>query len=381
MRQGRASKLPLLPLAAFLLTLLAGATLPAVAQLEVPAEPVPLTCLNTVTANVVALDQPWMWNRYGAMEPQGQMYALRHDVVPASWNPKNPGACYTGYPTNLQYGNVKLRRDKRPRPLVLRVNQGDCLQINFTNLLDSTPVDDEQPHTRGASFHIVGLNLVNTIRDAGANVGQNTGADNGIVQPGQSVTYTYYAAVEGTYIAHSMGAPVGGEGDAGSIATGLFAAVTVEPDNAEWYRSQVTESLLGSTRTDGNPAGYPTIDYTEEYTAAEDCLRQNFPKLRMLDPETNQIVHSDLTAIITGPNRGNFGRFYPRSTAVYPNRSEPFREFTIIFHDEIAALQAFPQFYNDKTEFTLHSVRDAFAINYGTGGIGAEILANRLETG
>ena len=31
--------------------------------------------------------------------------------------------------------------------------------------------------------------------------------------------------------------------------------------------------------------------------------------------------------------------------------------------------------------FTLHSVRDAFAINYGTGGIGAEILANRFGVG
>ena len=31
--------------------------------------------------------------------------------------------------------------------------------------------------------------------------------------------------------------------------------------------------------------------------------------------------------------------------------------------------------------FTLHSVEDGFAINYGTGGVGAEILANRLGVG
>ncbi len=378
MRQLGYSKLPLFFAAALFLTLTAWTAIPATAQIEVPAEPLPVSCLNTVTANVVALDQPWMWNRYGAMEPQGQMYALRHDVVPSSWNPKDPGSCFT---SSLRYGNVKLRRDKRPRPIVLRVNEGDCLRINFTNLLDSTPTDDEQPHTRGASFHIVGLQLVNTIKDAGADVGRNTSADNGIVQPGQSVTYTYYAAHEGTFMAHSLGAQIGGEGDAGSISTGLFGAVTVEPFGAEWYRSQVTESILRGTRIDTNPAGYPTINYTAEYKPTEDCLRQNFPKLRMLDPETNQIVHSDLTAMITGRNRGNFGNRYPGNTAVYPNRKEPFREFTIIFHDEIAALQAFPQFYDDETEFTLHSVRDAFAINYGTGGIGAEILANRLKVG
>ena len=44
-------------------------------------------------------------------------------------------------------------------------------------------------------------------------------------------------------------------------------------------------------------------------------------------------------------------------------------------------MQAFPQFETDDLNFTLHSVRDAFAINYGTGGAGAEILANRVGVG
>ena len=53
-------------------------------------------------------------------------------------------------------------------------------------------------------------------------------------------------------------------------------------------------------------------------------------------------------------------------------------------------MQAFPQFEEsdeaageepNPLAFTLHSVRDAFAINYGTGGIGAEILANRFGVG
>src|SRR5512132_3835399 len=40
------------------------------------------TCTNTITANVVALDQPFFWNRMGAVEPQGMIFALRRDVVP-----------------------------------------------------------------------------------------------------------------------------------------------------------------------------------------------------------------------------------------------------------------------------------------------------------
>src|SRR6185436_14480756 len=83
----------------------------------------PAGCANQTVANVVALDQPWFWNRYGAMEPQGMMYALVRDVVPASDTDglPDPGVTYTPN-TNLLAGQVKLRADKRPRPLVLRVN-------------------------------------------------------------------------------------------------------------------------------------------------------------------------------------------------------------------------------------------------------------------
>ena len=63
-------------------------------------------------------------------------------------------------------------------------------------------------------------------------------------------------------------------------------------------------------------------------------------------------------------------------------REEPFREFSVIFHDEIFAVQAFPGFFNDPVfRHTLAGVKDGFAINYGTGGIGSEILANRLGVG
>src|ERR1044071_4014662 len=79
-------------------------------------------CARTIEADVVAFDQVWFWNRLGAVQPQGMMYALRSDVVPI-----------TG--TALTPGNVQLRAGKRPRPLVLRMNVGDCLRIEFQNLL------------------------------------------------------------------------------------------------------------------------------------------------------------------------------------------------------------------------------------------------------
>src|SRR5829696_6668913 len=104
------------------------------------------SCTRTLMADVVAIDQVWFWNRLGAVQPQGMMYALRRDVVPISG-------------TSLSAGNARLRPDKRPRPLVLRMNVGDCLTIQFQNLLASTRRDQEQPATRWASIHAVGMEL------------------------------------------------------------------------------------------------------------------------------------------------------------------------------------------------------------------------------
>ena len=331
---------------------------------------------NAVTfANVVALDQPWSWNRLGAMEPQGMMYALRRDVVPTNDvdGLPDPEANYT-----LTAGQVRLRRDKRPRPLVLRVNAGDCLHIRFTNLLSPT-ASDEQPKTRKASMHFIGLEPVKTITDMGSNVGQNLPGGNGIVAPNGVIDYWLYAPQEGTHVFYSTAAMTGGEGDGGSISAGLFGSVNIEPKGSVWYRSQVTRDDLERTRTDSlsrSTDTFPTINYAAVYPPGHRYA--GLPILLM--KQGDEIVHSDLTAIIAGPAPSYL---IPgmTSTTVYPNRSQPFREFSIIFHDEIGAVQAFPQFETAQLHFTLHSVRDAFAINYGTGGAGAEIFSNRLGVG
>ncbi len=367
---------PAIALALLVITSIAA---PAVEPAYVPS-PTPVTlsqCENIVTANVVALDQVYYWNRLGAYQPQGMMYALERDVVHVNQDESSCSAPRLA----LQAGKVKLRKDKRPRPLVLRVNEGDCLRINFTNLLAPTPVDNEQPATRNASIHVTGLEYLSA-SDGGINVGNNSAG--GVVAPGGNATYTLYAREEGTYLLYNGGAIIGGEGDNGSLGPGLFGAVNVEHANAEWYRSQVTEwdFSQGSgppvTGVDGQL--YPQINYDAFYPASNPwCQPAGTPIFKMLNA-SNEIVHSDLTAIITGPGRGDHSG-YTSVTNIYPNRNEAFREFTIIFHDEIGAVQAFPHFNDEILTHTLASVRDAFAINYGTGGAGAEILANRLGVG
>jgi hypothetical protein len=322
----------------------------------------PATCNRTISADVVALDQVFFWNRFGAVEPQGMIFALRRDVVPINST------------LGLVAGNVQLRADKRPRPIVLRMNVGDCLQINFTNFLDPIPVDQEQPATRTASVHVVGMQLKNSITDDGSNVGQNPTS---LVGPGHSAIYTFYAEREGGYVLHSTAANTGGEGNGGSLAAGLFGAVNVQPAGAEYYRSQVTANDLQLAKIGQTADGHPKINYNAVYPAGHP--RAGLPILKMLNG--SEIVHTDLNAIITGPSAGRFPTGTYANTPVNPDRNQPFREFTIIYHDELGAVQAFPQFEVQPLKHTLHSVRDAFAINYGTGGIGAEIIANRIGVG
>ncbi len=380
------------------------------------------TCANTVTADVVVFDTPIMFNRLGPQNPNWITYALERDVVAIT-----PG-------TSPGPGNAQMRKDKRVRPLVLRVNEGDCLQVNFKNWLapaanpfvnaDREPPllvapflnIDDQVAGRYAGFHVRGLQLADSIADDASNTGKNAqtlGNPKGsLAPPGGTAIYTYIApaGTRGTYLADSYGATFGGEATAGNAGQGMFAAVNVEPAGSRWYRSQVTEEEMRLATTGLTVAGQPIINYEKLYPAKEadgvtDTIwvaegKAGLPVLNMR--QANAIVHSDLNAIIAGPDtdgtwnsvcpsppvNGNPDCPYPlestgmRNPAV-PNRLEPFREFTTVFHDEASVGQAFPGFFdaNPVTQRVLHGVRDTFMINYGVGGVGAEIIANRLGVG
>lgn len=319
--------------------------------------PVPV-CSRTIKADVVALDQVIMYNRLGTLNPGGMIFALKKDVVAID------------SVKGIVAGNVRLRADKRPRPIVLRMNSGDCLQITFTNLLSPIPKSNKdpedplsnQPATRSAGVHVNGMELVGGITSDGSNVGTNIPS---LVAPGASRIYTFTATREGNNLMYSTAATTGGEGDGGTLSEGLFGSVNVEPKGAEWYRSQVTAADMAAAKIGTTPGGQPILDYS---------------KFSMLDANNN-IVNTDLNAVITGPNKGRFPAGTFRPNAVEPDRERPFREFTIVYHDEIQDIQAFPQFRDKALKHTLHSVEDKFAINYGVAGVGAEILANRLGVG
>jgi hypothetical protein len=201
---------------------LLGATVPA-------AQAAAQTCLGWV-AHVSAIDQPIWYNRLGAHDPGGMIYALDNDIVQDN------------------NGNWRLRPGKRPRPLTLRVREGDCLIIFFTNRLSPTP-GSNQPGTRDASIHITGMQVKDNIQNDGTNVGVSSGV-------GQSVYYVY-AEKEGTYLMYSTAQTTGGDGDGGTISKGLFGAVNVEPRGSEWYRSQLTAADMALATRKCTPPGTP----------------------------------------------------------------------------------------------------------------------------
>jgi hypothetical protein len=322
----------------------AAVTAPAPTQEKIPS------CNGVTIANVVAIDQVIFYNRFGAFNPAGMMYALARDVVQNS------------------AGQYQLKEGKRPRPIVLRVNEGDCLQVNFTNRLNDPRIENDSTYTRNASMHVNGLDYVRSIDlDDGANVGNNVSS---LVKPGDSTTYTWYAAKQGQYILNSMGAAAGGEGDGGQVGLGLFGSVNVEPKGSKWYRSQVTAAQLDAA-TVPTPTRFLKINYEAVFPASHPD--HDLPVLNML--KGNEIIYTDLNAIITDPS----GTLQEDCTLAPPSSTcgQPFREFTVIFHDEIKAVQAFDALNAD----IFHGVRDGFAINYGSDSLGARLIANRSQVG
>ena len=208
---------------------------------------------RTVVAEVVALDQPFMVNRLGSSVPTGQIFALRTDVKVIDSEDELPGFD-PSKPQDFQkyIGKVTLKEYKRPRPIVLRANVGDIIEVRFCNLISA------MPPLQYAGFHIMGLNLLSNPQEEqnppplsgdSSYVGLNK---NSFAKSGTIKAYRYFAASEGTFIIYSAAQP----NQTSEVGSGLFGCVTVQPPQAEYYRSQVTRAdLFYSTyRSDRLPA-------------------------------------------------------------------------------------------------------------------------------
>lgn len=415
------------------------------------------TSERVINVEMVAMQQVIMNNRLGARITQGQIYALARDVVPKSLgydeNQKDLNQKFTI--DDLQVDQVRLRDYKRPRPVTLRANVGDTLQITLKNLLPES-ADESLSY---AGLQIAGLEWLNR---------EGEESTNGIrIAPGEKHTYLYKATGEGVYI---MFSPNGKSIPGSQLDYGLFGAVNVQPQHAEYYRSQVTHedlqlasyrvsekffekwvgsddpelcnqyldstqtglpasvglkrklvnignrlvcpkasedvlwqlrlpskqrdktAMVSSIRIDNNrylktETNQPVIDYTAMYPPEH--VRSGSPVLNMLAFNSKsgayQLVHSDLTGIITGPEAGRFPYYINSPSFIEnpatPDRRQPYREFTIAYHISPNTAQAFEAFNKGPLKNTLAAGFDGFAVNYGIAGIAPEIFANRINVG
>ena len=364
------------------------------------------TCERTLTANVVAIDQPLTFNRLGASNINGMVYALKHDVINKT----------TKVPLSMDWngavaGNVELRPDKRPRPLILRVAEGDCLDITLTNLLTVNPNPFDIPHAglpeinvfideqvagRMVGLSAPGMQLRGGISSDGSNVGNNASS---LAAPGQTKQYQLFATKEGVHVLYNPGSVVGADANQGNTGNGLFGQIIVAPHGSRIYRNVVTEEDMRLSIIGATPKGLPRIDYEARYPNQQPWIAEGkagHPILNTIDTANNEIWHSDLDAVVAGGcDDGSWNCTYGTDAAPYPlekkgqrnptvpNRLEAHRDFAQAWHDEPSAAQAFPGFYvtDPVFRYVLAGVKDGFMINYGSGGIGSEIIANRLGVG
>lgn len=340
---------------------------------------------RVVKVNMVALNQPIFYNRLGAWQDDGMMFALARDIE--FQGPATPAE--QTLMTKLQNGEdgdfselinkVRLRTDKRPRPIVLRANVKDCLDIHFTNLLSVTVVE----RTNHAGVHIQGTmpfsqtaENPDAIKSDGAFVGKNP---NNLAAPGETRNYDLYVPAEGAFVLNSA-ADNFSQSLGGQLIFGLFGALNVQPEGSEYYRSQVTKTELASATQPGTYGAPRRINY-----AAMDGGVPVLSMLKALGGNTYELVYTDPTAIVTGPNAGPLAN-NPDQGGQYPQSLQPYREFNIMYHEITRSKQAFRQFDpridNPAPEAdALGAGGDFFAINYGSAGIGAEIWANRVGVG
>jgi FtsP/CotA-like multicopper oxidase with cupredoxin domain len=165
--------------------------------------------------DIAAINIEMTLNRYLDFDPEGRMYVLEEEVGRARQEEaQNKAARADEAEPAVSPG---LQGDAI-QPLILRVNQGECLRLTLRNGL----ADDEP-----ASLHLHGSGLYVADTDLPA-IATNPDA---MTYPDQTVTYEWSVSEdepEGTHYFHSHG------NDREQTNHGLFGAVIVEPKGSRY---------------------------------------------------------------------------------------------------------------------------------------------------
>ena len=277
------------------------------ATTAVGAVPKVLTCLTgapaTKTFDVTALDIDTPINRFGDHDPHGKIYTLTGKVDDVRAEEAS------------QEVSVGLR-DDAIQPLVIRANEGDCVEITFTN--DATGGD--------FGMHIDGLEF--TKSSSGDAIGTNPAS--GVVTGG-SATYRFAIPVdprlEGAHYVHP------GPGYRAAVDHGLFGTLMVEPPGSTyWNASTPSEPLESGWEAIIKPAGVDVPCNPDSHVAT--CAFREAALLHHEIGNDNEPLTNKAGELV--PVVDNLTGTYRPGSFALNYRSEPFRNRLLAFPREKA---------------------------------------------
>ncbi|MBO2946024.1 multicopper oxidase domain-containing protein [Paenibacillus sp. F411] len=168
--------------------------------------------------HIVAVQLPVVYNTHGWHDPQARIFVLAEDEE----------AVCSGR--------------KKPEPLTIRANAGDCIRLKFTNKLPEVIGGNAFQlvnRTYEAGLHVHFVKFDPLVSD-GANVGWNY--DSGIL-PGQTIQYQWFADAElkATFFHDHLFANQ-------HQNHGLFAAINIEPRGSLFLSSETGKEIKAGTQ-------------------------------------------------------------------------------------------------------------------------------------
>ena len=175
--------------------------------------------------DVQAIDVRITLNRFGDNDPFGKMYVLSNRVSDVRAQEASRTV------------SIGLRKDAI-QPLVIRANEGDCVEIAYTNNASGGPYG---LHADGLSYDVA---------SSGDQVGLNPSS---APAHGGSTTYHYYIPDDPTLEGAHLLRP--GPGNRLAAAHGLFGSLVVEPKGSTWLEPADGQPLASGWEAMISPPG------------------------------------------------------------------------------------------------------------------------------
>lgn len=230
------------------------------------------------------------------------------------------------------------QKNYQPKPLILRANAGDWIEITLHNLFDPkrpipyfdyprVPLDCKHKPSMRVSLNPQFLGY-DPVTDSGINVGYNNREQT--VGPGESKKYLWYADKEyGACLLQSFGDM------RNHRYHGLFGTILIEPAGAEWYRSF---SLAKACYEEQAVITAPGTDTFRE------CVVMIQNGIRMVDKKGDLVVTAvgDAGEPVDDEDTGEKG--YNYRSERFANRLKKDKQISRIFSSRIHGDPATPVF-------------------------------------